>query len=104
VLPLKGKNWVAANGCCTLSPHRGAMLAFDQKLLATERYAIDWTQSDDEGHILLPNNTTKLTDFPAHGDHNLPYVFDSFRYQGCIEDDLTLIDGFFTEVAMRGRA
>jgi hypothetical protein len=42
--PLRGKNWVVGNGCCDASPHRGAMLVFDQKLLATERYAIDWIQ------------------------------------------------------------
>jgi hypothetical protein len=64
--PLRGKNWVVANGCCNVSPHRGAMLAFDQKLLATERYAIDWIRSDDEGHVLLPDENTKLADFPAY--------------------------------------
>ena len=26
---------------------------------------------------------------PLGADHNLPYVFDSFRYQGYISDDLT---------------
>lgn len=31
--PLRGKNWVVGNGCCDASPHRGAMLAFDQKLM-----------------------------------------------------------------------
>ena len=64
--PLRGKNWVVANGCCNVSPHRGAMIAIDQKLLAAERYAIDWLQSDEKGHILLPDNSTKLTDFPAY--------------------------------------
>jgi hypothetical protein len=67
--PLKGKNWVAFNGCCTVSPHRGAMFAIDQKLLATERYAIDWVQGDNEGNVPFPDaNHTKLTDFPAYGD------------------------------------
>jgi Peptidase family M23 len=68
--PLKGKNWVVSNGCCTVSIHRGAVLAMDQKLLAAERYAIDWIRSDDEGHILLPSDTTntKLTDYPAYGE------------------------------------
>jgi murein DD-endopeptidase MepM/ murein hydrolase activator NlpD len=69
--PLRGKNWLVANGCCNVSPHRGAMLAFDQRLLATERYAIDWIQTDDKGRIDLPNeppgSNTKLTDFPAYG-------------------------------------
>jgi hypothetical protein len=67
--PLRGKNWLVANGCCNVSPHRGAMLAFDQKLLATERYAIDWIQTDDQGHIALPDETnTKLTDFPSYDE------------------------------------
>jgi hypothetical protein len=48
--PLEGANWVATNGCCTVSPHRGAMLALGGRLLAAERYAIDWIhQSDDRG-------------------------------------------------------
>lgn len=65
--PLRGKNWVVANGCCNASPHRGAMLAFDQKLLATERYAIDWFRSNDEGDLVFPDKEhTKLTDFPAY--------------------------------------
>jgi hypothetical protein len=49
--PLQGKNWVVSNGCCTVSIHRGAILAIDQKLLAAERYAIDWIRSDDQGHL-----------------------------------------------------
>ena len=65
--PLQGKNWVAVNGCCTVSAHRGAMVAFDQKLLAAERYAIDYIQSDDKGHVLLPNESTRLKDYPAYG-------------------------------------
>ena len=64
--PLRGKNWVVGNGCCNVSPHRGAMIAIDQKLLAAERYAIDWIRSDDQGHIVLPDESTKLTDFPAY--------------------------------------
>jgi hypothetical protein len=64
--PVKGKNWVAFNGCCVPSPHRGAMIAIDQKLIAAERYAIDWEQTDDEGRLELPDNP-KLTDFPAYG-------------------------------------
>jgi Peptidase family M23 len=68
--PMRGKNWVVSNGCCTVSIHRGAVLAMDQKLLAAERYAIDWIRSDDEGYILLPSDTTntKLTDYPAYGE------------------------------------
>jgi hypothetical protein len=64
--PLRGKNWVADNGCCNASPHRGAMVAVDQKLLAAERYAIDYMLADDEGRLVFPDENTKLADFPAY--------------------------------------
>jgi hypothetical protein len=59
---------VATNSCCTVSPHRGAMVAVGGRLLAAERYAIDWIQSDDEGRIVLPDDSTRLEDFPAYGE------------------------------------
>jgi hypothetical protein len=99
--PLQGKNWVVGNGCCTVSPHRGAILALDQKLLAAERYAIDWIQSDDQGHILLPDDTTRLTDFPAYGKPILSVangkvvdVVDKYPdvKPGVLDPDLTLKD------------
>jgi hypothetical protein len=64
--PMRGKNWVVLNGCCTVSIHRGAVLAMDQKLLAAERYAIDWIRTDDEGHVVLPSESTNLKDYPAY--------------------------------------
>jgi hypothetical protein len=64
--PMRGKNWVVANGCCTVSTHRGSVGAFDQKLLATERYAIDWIRTDDEGHIVVPSESTNLKDYPEY--------------------------------------
>jgi murein DD-endopeptidase MepM/ murein hydrolase activator NlpD len=99
--PLEGKNWVVGNGCCNVSPHRGAMLAFDQKLEAAERYAIDWIQSDDEGHTVLPDETTKLTDFLAYGERVLSVangkvvkVVDKYPdvKPGVLDPDLTLKD------------
>jgi hypothetical protein len=99
--PMRGKNWVVANGCCTVSPHRGAILGLDQKLLAAERYAIDWIQSDDEGHILLPSDTTKLRDFPAYGEPIISVangkvveVVDKYPdvKPGVLDPDLTLKD------------
>lgn len=62
--PLEGANWVATNGCCTVSTHRGAMLALDQRLLATERYAIDWIMSDDLG---VPADTREPESYPSYG-------------------------------------
>ena len=66
----------------------------------------DWIDMQ-RGLLMLPDSKTgaksvllnfgavevlqKLTRVPLAlgADHNLPYVFDSFRYQGRIEDDLT---------------
>jgi murein DD-endopeptidase MepM/ murein hydrolase activator NlpD len=100
--PLRGKNWVVANGCCNASPHRGAMLAFDQKLLATERYAIDWFRSDGKGHLVFPDKEhTKLTDFPAYDkpiisvdNGKVVDVVDKYPdvEPGKIDPDLTLKD------------
>jgi hypothetical protein len=64
--PMRGENWVAANGCCTVSTHRGAVGVFDQRLLAAERYAIDWIRTDDEGHVVLPSESTNLKDYPEY--------------------------------------
>jgi hypothetical protein len=44
--PLTGPNWVAVNGCCRLSPHRGAMIPIGGRINASERYAVDWTRLD----------------------------------------------------------
>jgi hypothetical protein len=47
--PLRGSNWVAANGCCdAITPHRGAMLAIDGTIHVPERFAIDFVQLDSE--------------------------------------------------------
>jgi murein DD-endopeptidase MepM/ murein hydrolase activator NlpD len=77
------------------------MLAFDQKLLVTERYAIDWIQADDQGHIELPDDNSKLTDFPAYGrpiisvaNGKVVDVVDKYPDEkpGVLGQDLTLKD------------
>ncbi|OYD69877.1 peptidase M23-like protein [Rhodococcus sp. OK302] len=44
--PLAGDGWVAANGCCVITSHRGAMMAVGGRINGTERYAIDWMRID----------------------------------------------------------
>ncbi|SFR92634.1 Peptidase family M23 [Microbacterium sp. cf046] len=44
--PLAGSDWVAVNACCSLSPHRGAMVPIGGRINAAERYAIDWSRFD----------------------------------------------------------
>jgi hypothetical protein len=48
--PLRGNNWVALNGCCDPGwPHRDAILSVNMKLNNSQRFAIDWKRSDDQG-------------------------------------------------------
>ncbi|TSD49973.1 M23 family metallopeptidase [Rhodococcus sp. KBS0724] len=44
--PLAGDGWVAANGCCVITSHRGAMMAVGGRISGTERYAVDWMRID----------------------------------------------------------
>jgi peptidase M23-like protein len=44
--PLVGPDWVAVNACCSLSPHRGAMVPLGGRINGAERYAIDWSRFD----------------------------------------------------------
>lgn len=50
--PLTGPDWVAVNGCCELSPHRGAMVPLDGRINGGERYAVDWSRFDLEARPL----------------------------------------------------
>ena len=47
--PLRGKNWLAANGPSNTSPHRRAMLPVNGLPHIGQRYAIDWIQLGDDG-------------------------------------------------------
>ncbi|MDI9915824.1 M23 family metallopeptidase [Rhodococcus sp. IEGM 1379] len=44
--PLAGDGWLAANGCCAVSSHRGALMASAGRINAVERFAIDFLQID----------------------------------------------------------
>jgi hypothetical protein len=47
--PLRGPNWIAANGCCApINAHRGATLSIDGTVRVPERFAIDWVQLDGQ--------------------------------------------------------
>jgi hypothetical protein len=47
--PLRGKNWLAANGPSNTSAHRRAMLPINGAPHIGQRYAIDWIQLGDDG-------------------------------------------------------
>jgi hypothetical protein len=66
VPPLVGSNWVDANSCCDMTPHRMALNPLNGQLWAAERFAIDYVQ-------LLPDlrlfngDKTKPESYPGFG-------------------------------------
>jgi hypothetical protein len=54
--PLKGKHWVAFNGCCELSgAHRASSLSVTGGLYFAQRFAIDWMRLDEAGRLVKGN-------------------------------------------------
>jgi hypothetical protein len=51
--PLKGRGWVAVNGCCLGSgPHRSALQSVNGRLDNGQRFAIDWMRLDDSDRFV----------------------------------------------------
>jgi murein DD-endopeptidase len=48
--PLRGENWVAANGPSNTSFHRTSILPIDGRSCIPQRFAIDWIQINAEGN------------------------------------------------------
>jgi murein DD-endopeptidase MepM/ murein hydrolase activator NlpD len=65
--PLKGRGWVAVNGCCdAITSHRGAVMAINGQLQVPERFAIDWVKLDDKGKI-FSGDGSKLGSYAYYG-------------------------------------
>jgi hypothetical protein len=56
--PLKGKNWVALNGCCEPGwPHRSTPLPLNGNLVGGQLFAIDWKRTNDQGAFYTGDKT-----------------------------------------------
>ncbi|MFF3159674.1 M23 family metallopeptidase [Streptomyces sp. NPDC057910] len=56
--PLRGTNWIAANGCCgTGEAHRPSLNTFNGKLTNSQRFAIDWLKLTDTGQFYSGDKT-----------------------------------------------
>jgi hypothetical protein len=56
--PLRGKGWVAFNGCCEASGvHRSASQTVNGGLYFAQRFAIDWMRQDAAGRLVNGNAT-----------------------------------------------
>lgn len=67
--PLRGDGWVAANGCCANSSHRGAMMPVGGRLNAAERFAIDFLRVDTAAApSTYEGDGTANEDYLAYGE------------------------------------
>lgn len=65
--PLKGANWLNANGCCAvIAPHRYVALPLNGGLKIPERFAIDFNQLDAQGR-LYAGDPQQLSSYPFYG-------------------------------------
>lgn len=57
--PLKGDNWIALNGCCEPGfPHRSSVMSVNGKLNNSQRFAIDWKRTNDQGEFYAGDKTS----------------------------------------------
>jgi hypothetical protein len=64
--PLVGTNWVDANSCCDMTPHRMALNPLNGQLWVAERFAIDYIQLLPDGRI-FDGDKTKPESYPGYG-------------------------------------
>lgn len=56
--PVRGRHWVALNGCCLPGfPHRTSLAALNGKLVNGQRFAIDWKRMNDDGRFFVGDPT-----------------------------------------------
>jgi hypothetical protein len=63
---LTGPNWVDANSCCDMTPHRMALNPLNGQLWAAERFAIDYVQLLPDLRMLV-GDKTKPESYPGFG-------------------------------------
>ena len=68
--PLKGKGYLAADGCCDSTRHRQATLPVNGAQVIAQRYAIDWERVDDQGRI-YNGDKLDLKSYAIYGDDAL---------------------------------
>lgn len=64
--PLAGEDWVDANSCCDMTPHRMALNPINGKVWAAERFAIDYVQLGAD-RTLFSGDKAKVESYPYFG-------------------------------------
>lgn len=64
--PLRGRGWVASDGCCGSGGHVSAIFGLAGQLQAAERFAIDWIKLTPEGRF-FDGDPSVLTNWAGYG-------------------------------------
>ncbi len=65
--PVTGTNWVAMNGCCGIgTAHVSALAPLSGVLANTQRFAIDWMRTNDEGEF-VSGDATRNESYAGYG-------------------------------------
>ena len=65
--PLRGRRYIAGDGCCDSTRHVRALLPLNGRLWLAQRYAVDWEQLDEEGRIFA-GDSGRLESYHVYGD------------------------------------
>ena len=68
--PLRGPNWVAANGPSNTSGHRRTVITLDGMPRIAQRFAIDWVRIDPQG-LTFKGNRTVNRSYHCYGEDAL---------------------------------
>ena len=83
--PLRGSNWVALNGCCDPGwPHRDAILPANMRLNNSQRFAIDWKRTTEQGDFYTGDRTFN----ESYADYGTPVYAVADGTVTSTEDDM----------------
>lgn len=68
--PLRGKGYVAADGCCDSIRHVRALLGLDGHFFLAQRFAIDWEKIDGN-NTLVTGDTREVANYHIYGEQVL---------------------------------
>jgi hypothetical protein len=65
--PLRGKRFIAGDGCCDSTRHVRATLALNGRAFDSQRFAIDWEQLDPNARIYVGANSKDPNSYVIYG-------------------------------------
>ena len=98
--PLRGKRYIAADGCCESTRHIRALLPVNGSQWLAQRYAIDWEQLDEQNRIFV-GDVHDVNSYHIYGDEVLAvadatvaFAIDGYPNQipGALPDSIDVAD------------